>query len=46
MLLQFENNLRGAASGEAPAPQRDEPNGIPVKILRVSPGGLLLLDWH
>jgi catechol 2,3-dioxygenase-like lactoylglutathione lyase family enzyme len=38
MLLQFQNNLRGAASGETPAPQRDEPNGIPVKSSASAPG--------
>ena len=41
MLLQFQNNLRGAASGETPDPQGDEPNGIPVVSAASAPGDYL-----
>ena len=39
MLLQFQNNLRGAANGETPAALvGDEPNGIAVKSSASAPG--------
>jgi catechol 2,3-dioxygenase-like lactoylglutathione lyase family enzyme len=41
MLLQFQNNLRGAASGQTPDPQGDEPNGIPVLSSASAPGDFL-----
>lgn len=41
MLLQFQNNLRAAASGQTPDPQGDEPNGIPVLSAASAPGDYL-----
>jgi catechol 2,3-dioxygenase-like lactoylglutathione lyase family enzyme len=38
MLLQFQNNLLGAAAGEKPQEQGDEPNGIAVKSSASAPG--------
>jgi catechol 2,3-dioxygenase-like lactoylglutathione lyase family enzyme len=38
MLLQFQNNLLGAASGEKPQEQGEEPNGILVKSAASAPG--------
>lgn len=41
MLLQFQNNLVGAAAGEKPCSQGKEPNGIEVKSVASAPGDLL-----
>lgn len=42
MLLQFQNNLLGAITGdEKPASQGDEPNGIQIKSSASAPGDLL-----
>lgn len=41
MLLQFQNNLLGAISGDKPKPQAPEPNGIPVESSASAPGDLL-----
>jgi len=42
MLLQFQNNLLGAISGqERVAGQGEEPNGIPVQSAASAPGDLL-----
>ena len=41
MLLQFQNNLLGAITGESPQEQGKEPNGIPVQSSASAPGDLL-----
>eukprot|EP00980_Cylindrotheca_fusiformis_P005603 scaffold1184_cov132-Cylindrotheca_fusiformis.AAC.24 len=41
MLLQFQNNLLGAISGDKPESQGPEPNGIPVKSSASAPGDFL-----
>ena len=41
MLLQFQNNLLGAITGESPKEQGNEPNGIPVQSSASAPGDLL-----
>ena len=41
MLLQFQNNLLGAITGDKPEAQGDEPNGIPVQSAASAPGDFL-----
>lgn len=41
MLLQFQNNLLGAITGDKPASQGEEPNGILVKSAASAPGDFL-----
>lgn len=41
MLLQFQNNLVGAITGEKPQQHGMEPNGIPVKSSAAAPGDYL-----